>query len=49
LLGAARWDCACELEQAVREGGFAMINMGNDGEVAETLDGDLGDAPFEVD
>jgi hypothetical protein len=42
-----RVDRAAELEQAVRQGGLAMVDMGNDAEVTDTVErGHEGSRPW---
>lgn len=48
MLVAARFDGAGELEQAIAKGAFAMVNVGDDAEVAEAVNWDGGDALLEV-
>lgn len=47
MLDATGGNGAGEFEEAVGEGGFAVIDVGNDAEVAEAGDGDAGDALFD--
>ena len=47
LFVTARFDGASELEQPIAESAFAMINMGDNAEIAETRERNLGDAFFE--
>ena len=48
LLLPTRFDGASKLQQPVTERAFAMINMRDDAEVAEAIDGDVGDALLEL-
>lgn len=48
LVGRGRGDGAGDLEQSVGERGFAMVDVGDDAEVAKPRDGDGGYATFEV-
>lgn len=48
LLVAARLDGARELQQTVAERALAMVDMRDDAEVAEAVDGDLRDSALEV-
>lgn len=48
LLVAAGFDGASQLQQAVAERALAMVDMGDDAEVPEAVDGNCGNAAFEV-
>ena len=48
LLVSAGLDCAGQLEQPVAERAFAMVDMSDDAKVAVALNGNCGDARFEV-
>ncbi|KAK1920113.1 hypothetical protein P3342_002409 [Pyrenophora teres f. teres] len=48
LLLSARLDGACNLQQAVRQRRLAMVDVGDDAEVAVPVDGDLGDALLQL-
>lgn len=41
-------DCTRQLQQPVTERALAMVNVGNDTKVAESLEGNGGNALFEV-
>jgi hypothetical protein len=48
LVGVARRDGARVLEQAVRQGALAVVDVGDDAKVAVALDGDRRDALLEL-
>jgi hypothetical protein len=48
LVGVAGRDGARVLEQAVGQGALAVVDVGDDAEVAVALDGDGGDALLEL-
>jgi hypothetical protein len=48
LLLASRLDCPSNLQQAIGECALAMVDVRDDAEIAEAIDWDVSDPPFEV-